>query len=369
MGRNDHMQPLGLHRGCFFVLVLLSALGGGCRKQSADQSLDKHAQIFDSDKLVALLTAAPQTLIDLDAVQPEEWLTDKELGHPQDSLVLTHPFMFVIAKDSLYFANFRDAIYVAGFDGILRRQIGRPGKGPGEFDFLSDFAYSGSRFFVGEASRIQVLSDNFEYLATMPPGNFLLPGTSLDAATTTLYTKCGRGQEYLVCPRSTEPPFEERAPFFPALGFTNPSLDGIEFGATPDGQYVFVSYQGLPYVFVFNQRHEHIHTIRLLGDPVDAHAGNYTTNRPGVPGTGLRVFLSNVHVLNNEYVAIPIRDIWHFIKIQANGGFEHVGATRLIESNNDDKAVLGLSQGLVHDGYLYVYAFRVPHLLRYQFPY
>ncbi len=358
------------------LIVLLSVLAVGCRNRAPNQQidpLDTHARIFDSDVVDALLTAAPQTLLDLDAQPREVWYTEMELGHPQDSLILSNPFMFVIAHDSLYFANFRDAIFAAGFDGILRRRIGRTGKGPGEFDQLSDFGYSGSHFFVGEASRIQVLSTNFEYVATMPPqGGAVLPGKGLAASATKLYTQCARGFEFRVCPFSTDPPFEEETPFLPALGITNPSMDGIEFGATPDGQRVFVGYQGLPYVFVFNAHHEHIHTIRLIGERVDAHASSYTMNRPGVPGTGLRIFLINVHVLNNDYVAIPIHDLWHFVRILGDDRFEHIGTARLIESGKDEgeeKAVLGPSQALLNNGHLYVYAFRVSHLLRYAFPY
>ena len=357
-------------------MVAVLVVAAGCRQQARVQQADapdRHARIFDSGVLDALLTAAPQTLVNLGALPEEVWHTDMELGQPKDSMVLTHPFMFVIARDSLYFANFRNAIYAAGFDGVLRRQIGRRGRAPGEFNQLSDFGFSGSHFFVGDASRIQVLSSSFEYVAAIAPQKgAIVPGKGMVVAANRLYTQCARGLDFRVCPFSTEPPFEKAPPFLPALGITNPSLDGIEFGVTSDGQRVFVGYTGLPYVFVFDENHEHLHTIRLVGEPVNAHADNYTMSRPGVPGTGLRIFLSNIHVLNDEYLAIPIKDLWHFIKIHGEDDFEHVGTARLIvpsENGDNSNAIVGPGQALVHDGHLYVYAFRAPHLLRYPFPY
>lgn len=351
---------------CFFI-------AGGCQRQASTKRdvPDRHAQIFDSPAIDAMLAAAPQTLIYLDDVPVPVWTPDMELGRPRDSLVLGGSFMFDIARDSLYFANFRDAVYVSDLGGVLQRQIGRTGKGPGEFDLLSDFGFSGTYFFTGEASRIQVLSSDFAYVATLPPQTSkLIPGTGLAVTESRIYTSCERGHDYRVCPRSAFPPFREEAPFLSSLGISNPSMDGIAFGATPDGKHVLVAFWGLPYLLVFGEDHEHVHTLRLVGDPVEAHADNYTMNQPGVPGTGLRIFILRIHILDNEFVAVPIRDVWHFIRIGSDGTFEHAGAARLMKSGASEAyAIVAMSQARLHDGHLYVYANDVPHLLRFPFPY
>ena len=93
-------------------------------------------------------------------------------------------------------------------------------------------------------------------------------------------------------------------------------------------------------------------------------------SRPGVPGTGLRIFILRVHVLIDEFLAVPIRDIWHFIRIGANGRFDHVGAARIMESEESDaRPVMAMSQALIYGDHMFVYANDVPHLLRYPFPY
>jgi len=140
-----------MHRLCIPSVVLLGILAGACseRTQHGQDVLDQHAGILDSPVIDDLLMAAPQTVVDLDRPSPSRWVPDMELAHPQDSLVLPNPFMFAIAQDSLYFGGFQDAIYASGFDGVLMRQIGRAGKGPGEFDQLSDWPITGPILSLG----------------------------------------------------------------------------------------------------------------------------------------------------------------------------------------------------------------------------
>ena len=49
--------------------------------------------------------------------------------------ILNRPMNMTVAGDSLYVADYgHDRITVFGLDGTLRRHVGRPGRGPGEFD-------------------------------------------------------------------------------------------------------------------------------------------------------------------------------------------------------------------------------------------
>ena len=147
-------------------------------------------------------------------------------------------------------------------------------------------------------------------------------------------------------------------------------MDGITFGATPNGRHFMVTFLGLPYVLVFNEEHVHIRTLRLVGEPVDAHADNYTIVRPDVPGVGLRIFILRIHVINDNYLAIPIKDVWHFIKIEPINSFRHVGAARMMKSTEADaKAVISTSRALLDESSLYMFANDVPYLIRYAFPY
>ena len=130
-------------------------------------------------------------------------------------------------------------------------------------------------------------------------------------------------------------------------------MSSIAFDATPNGQYVIVAFMGLPYLLVYNANHEHIHTLRLVGEPINDHANNYTMSRLGVRGTGLRILILRVHILNDEYMAVPLRDTWHFIRFARDGSFMHVGAARLMHSGQPDaEAVFATSQAQLHGEHL-----------------
>ena len=349
-----------------FVFLTLA----GCKSQeSSEATRDRHAEIFDSPVIDAFLSAAPQTIIDLDENPVITLLPDMELGHPADSLILAREFWFLIAEDSIFFANDGGEIYISGLDGVFQRQIGRRGKGPGEYDILENFDFNGTYFFTSESSRIQVLSRNFAYVESLPPAAAFR--TSFVATNKYLYTGCNYEEDYRICPRSSLPPFEELPPFLPSLGITSPpTMDRVKFGSTPNGRHFMVAFGGLPYVLVFNEEHEHIHTLRLVGKPVDAHADNYTMGRPGIPGVGLRVFITQIHVIDDNYLAMLLKDVWHFIKIEPVNSFKHVGAARTMASvKADAKAVVHSTGALLDERSLYVSSTFVPYLIRYPFPF
>ena len=368
--RCRYLLPNGfLHNSAKRIALILPLLVVACSQRPAEYRPDRHAQIFESTVLDSLLATAPQTVIDLDGLSVEEWTPDMELGHPRDSLILGGSFFFALAKDSIYFGNLWEAIYAADMRGTLHRKIGRRGKGPGEFDQLNDLGYNGRYFFTEESSRIQVLDGDFKYVATLPPTTALsMPGAGMAITKNQVYVSCGLGLAYRICPFSGQAPFDEGMPFLPSLDIDWASMNGVAFGATPDGRHVIVAFVGLPYLFVFNANHEHEHTLRLAGEPIENHAHNYTIGQAGVPGTGLRILILSIHVLDDEYLAVPLKDVWHFIRLVGDGSFEHAGAIRLLRSDTTDtKAVFATSDARLHGDNLYVYANNTPHLLRYAF--
>ena len=83
--------------------------------------------------------------------------------------ILSSRFTFDIVQDSLYVLDAdANAIFVAGLrDGVLRRKIGREGKGPLEFESLKDWTYTGSYFVAAESARLQILTRSLEYVSTV----------------------------------------------------------------------------------------------------------------------------------------------------------------------------------------------------------
>ena len=149
-------------------------------------------------------------------------------------------------------------------------------------------------------------------------------------------------------------------------------MNRLSVSVAPDGQYVVAAFIGLPYLFVFDDSHRHIHTIRFAGDVVKTHASNYLMTQPGIPGAGLRWLIPSIHVLNSEYVMVQVKKLWYVLRIKDDGSAVHVSTARL----NTDRsrqirnitAVLLSSEAQLHKGHLYVTNGFLPYILRYAFP-
>ena len=294
------------------LLAMLLASAGGCRQSPV------FVRVIESEIIDSLLAAVPQTVIDVDALPEQVWHPNLELGQMRDSLMLGNFFRFTIVQDSLYVADDQaNAIFVSGLDGLLRRRVGREGEAPLEFDGLSSLAYAEPYFFAGETYRLQILSTRLEYVAITPARmSSGMLGGGLSASATHLYAPCPMTHEFRVCPRETEAPFEDTKPFLPSLGITQPPMNSVTVGATPEDRLVFAVFRGLPYVFIFDDKHQHVHTIRFHGTSIKEHAGNYRIEGAGVAGVGLRHLIQVFHVLNNEYIAVPVSPNsgrWYFM--------------------------------------------------------
>ena len=352
------------------LLVVLSLLIGNCRQTP------QFVRIIDSDTIDSLIASVPQTRLNLDALEVQDLRPELELGLPHDSLILGQPFTLVIANDSLFIADIQsDAIFVAGLDGLLRRKIGRKGRAPLEFDGLRELAYAESLFFVGETSRLQVLSSSLDHLYTAPRNLVSsFPGRGLVASSTHLYAECHQGHDFRICPRRIEFPNDDSEPFLPSLKISEPPMDFTTFGATSDGRLVFVAFKGLPYVFVHDGNHKHIHTITLEGDAVKAHSREFKVREPGIPGVGLQSLLTAIFVLGSEYLVLPVGSdgLWHIVRILGPDRFEHARTVRLsktlLDAAHGETPLTSPNQAVIHNDRLYVVSLFHPHVLRYPFP-
>jgi len=357
-----------------FVLVFIVFLVASCQRGP------DLVRIIDSEVIDSLLAAVPQTLIDTDAMDAQTWYLDKEVAQSQDSLALGPIISFTIAQDSLYIADFvHSHILVAGLDGPLQRSVGSKGEGPVEFSNLSGVLFSGDHFFAIEPFRIQKLSRELSYVAILPKGTenfFGIEGATLAASRTHLYVACPRGHAYRICPSSSEAPFEEEAPFLRSLDIDSmqPPLNStIPVAATVDGRYVLAAFAGLPYIFVFNRAHEHVHTIRFYGSVIGEHAKNYAI-REGVPpgaGVGLKSLWQSVTLSETDMIVTSIGKRVFFVRILEGQRFEHVATVQLsttpsADSDGAEVETIMPKRLFLHKDFLYVSGFRVPHILRYR---
>ena len=373
--RTKQHQPRNPNRGALgYSWMCLTLLIGVCLMGSCQTRPDL-VRVIDSKIIDSLLAAAPQTLIDTDAQEPETWYPDRAVAQATESLALGSSFSFTIAQDSLFIADFTISnLYTAGLDGPLQRRFGLMGEGPLEYDFPSGIQYNGTYFFVPQAvSSIKVLSDELTYVATIPLSDaLLLPPNPLAVSTSHLYSGCSVGNPFRVCPRNSEPPFEELAPFLPSMGTSEPDFDSITFlAASPDGRYVVAAFGSLPYLFVFNGAHEHIRTIRFYGSEIREYVNNHEVKRPGIPGIGLRALWRGIDFLGADVIALIRPSRVYLIRILDESRFEHMATLQFSLApaaiDGDENVELAAPDELMlHEDFMYVNYFDAPHILRYR---
>ena len=223
------------------MLLLLAAISiTACQEE--DTAL---VRVVDSPIIDSLLAAAPQTVIDMDALEEEIWLADLTVGVSQDTLILGRAKAIASVGDSLYIADGQaEAIWAVSLDGKLRRRIGGKGEGPGEFSFLKDIDYNGRYVFAHDGGnyRVQALTDKFEYAESfqLPEGLPEIAVTSKD-----LFVPCRGGMEWLICIRDASPPFDLRQNgLLRSLNLSPLSYNFYRIAAAPSGELTFAGYRG-----------------------------------------------------------------------------------------------------------------------------
>ena len=332
-------------------------------------------RVNDSKIIDSLLAAAPQTLIDMDAQEPETWYPDRPVAQATESLALGSSFSFTIAQDSVFIADYSHSnLYAAGLDGPLIRRFGLKGKGPLEYNFPSGIVFDGTYFFVAQTSGIKVLSDDLSYVSTIPATDLAvwMPFNSVAASTSYLYAACSTGSPDRVCPHRSEAPFEAGAPFLPSLGILQPNLDGLVFlAAAPNGRYVVAAFGSLPYLFVYNGAHEHIHTIRFYGSDIREHANNYEIREPGTSAIAFRSLWTGLDLLGTDVIAVAKDSRVYLIQILDESRVELMGTVQfsLAPAANSGDDTIQLAEPIelmLHEDFVYVNYFSAPHILRYR---
>lgn len=147
------------HVGILFLLLFFAA----CQSEEIPLTRFEDSPVIDS-----LLASAPHFVVNTD-VEAERWVASTRLGVPTDSLILGRPQNMIAIGDSIYISDRQsEAIFAVGTDGYLSRKIGGPGEGPGEFTNLWKIQYNGLHVFVYNQGRIQILTEDFDYVDTFP---------------------------------------------------------------------------------------------------------------------------------------------------------------------------------------------------------
>lgn len=335
-------------RGCLCLVLFIAA----CRGDDATLTRFEDSSVIDS-----MLTAAPHFVVNTD-ISAQTLIANKMLGLPNDSLILGRPRSLIAVRDSLYVVDQQSGSVLAiGPDGYLQRQIGRQGKGPGEFTNLWEIHYNGSNAFTYEDAKIQVFSEIFDYANSFTDSfRFRLGGIAVSPAF--MLMQCPTESDQLICARSNSPPYAwlKYKQLLPALELPDRSGENsYNVAISPHGNRIAVGYKGLPYIFIYDDRFAHLHTIRFEGKDVRDFEPTVGATVPGVQEPGTRVFISRVKFLDNSYLAARVYGTGTYVINVSDNEYQLEGkfAFRPVNDSQNRK-IIHPSDMILHRDHLYV---------------
>lgn len=311
----------------------------------------------DSSAVDSMLTAAPHFVVNTD-IDAETLVADEVLGFPNDSLILGRPRGLIAVTDTLYIVDQQyGSVLAIGPSGYLQRQIGRQGKGPGEFTNLWEIHYNGSNVFTYEEAKIQVFSENFNYVNSLT-GAFRFRLGGIAVSPDFVLMQCPTKSNQVVCARSTSPPYAwlQSKQLLPVLELPDRSGENsYNVAISPHGNRIAVGYRGLPYIFIYDDHFVHLHTIRFEGKDVRDFEPTVGAPVPGVQESGTNVFISRIKFLDNNYLAARIFGTGTYVISVSDNRYQLEGkyAFRSVDDSQNEKNIHP-SDMILHGDRLYV---------------
>ena len=340
--------------GILFLLPFIA-----CQSRETPTTRFEESPVIDS-----LLAAVPHFVINTD-IDAERWIATTRLGFPSDSLILGQPAHIMAVGNSVYISQFPPShIFAVGADGYLSRKIGRPGKGPGEFTFIRGLQYNGSHIFVKDADRVQIFTENFEYVDSFFSLDIELQRFSVSPDY--VFLQCPgddpRDNDWLVCARSTSPPHDwiPDIELLPRLDLPNQTGENGNLVTTsPEGDRIALAYSGLPYIFVYDDQFRHLRTIRFEGKEVhDFKPAGFPNGVPAGTEPFTRGFLITLKFINSRYLVVTTAALSkgnYFVFDLSENDYEL--AKRIIFrpiNDTEERTDIPATDFLLHGDYLYV---------------
>lgn len=298
-----------MNRNLLIAVLGACALVAGCsHKEQPKGSIAEYAK-----SLEGVIAAAPKSVIDLDAIEPETVYPD--LVIPSDTLskegglFLASPQNLVVIGDSLYISDrMNHGIVVANRDGKLIRLIGREGQGPGEFARPWEIAANDRFILVHDEgnSRVQIFDHAFHYISSIPA--FCHPTNGALAASDRRIFVQGSDTNLVQVYEAREP-FRLEYSFMPLVvpPHQQPmAMNSVLIATTRDGPFC-IGYQCLPYLFVFDSTGKQFASIEFRGKEVDkldqpVHKGY----KASMGAVWVRIFISGLTILPDNTVLMGI---------------------------------------------------------------
>lgn len=322
----------------------------------------------DSPIIDSLLASAPHFVVDTD-VEAERWVASTRLGIPTDSLILGRPQNTIAIGNSFYISDGQsESIFAVGIDGYLNREIGRPGKGPGEFTSIKGLEYNGSHVFILDQGRIQVFTENFDYIDSFSHSSWWRKFT---VSPDYMLLECPGG-DWLICTRSTSFPYAwiESGKLLPVLNLRDQEGEDNHIAAiSPEGDRIAVAYEGLPYIFIYSDQFRHLQTIRFEGEevrnfePVGLPGGVSA----GVVRPGTFSFITAIKFINSHYLVVKAQRPNYIFDLSGDN-YELVRKIIFRPINDpEERKNVAAEDFLLHGDYLYVTSLFEAYVYGYDF--
>ena len=232
----------------------------------------------ENETLNKLLESVPFTQVSLHDVsidtlfaEEENVLPVKRASSLSPSARLGQVLGLIKVGDSLYVADGQqDCIWIINDQGILHRKIGRKGRGPGEFGDLNGIVKNSNHIFTSDISngRIQIFDFNFNLQGLFNyiiGGDILTGNKSFTVTDSLLYLSTGVNSttDKLVTAYKVTPPFDSLTSFHPSLippGMQPAAYNNYFIDTNVQGN-IAISYLGLPYIFLYDNRQKLRHVV------------------------------------------------------------------------------------------------------------
>ncbi|MGQ9561285.1 MAG: 6-bladed beta-propeller [Candidatus Oleimicrobiaceae bacterium] len=300
-----------MNRNLLIAVLGACALVAGCsHKEQPKGSLAEYAK-----SLRGVIAAAPKSVIDLDAIEPETVYPD--LVIPSDTLskegglFLASPQNLVVIGDSLYISDrMNHGIVVANRQGKLIRLIGREGQGPGEFARPWEIAANDRFILVHDAgnSRVQIFDHAFHYISSIP-ATCLANNGALAASERRIFIHGSHSDTNLVHVYEAREPFRLEYSFMPLvvpLGQQPMAMNSVMIATTREGPFC-IGYQSLPYLFVFDSTGRQFASIEFRGKEVDELDQPVPKRyKASMGAVWVRMFIGGLTILRDNTVLMGI---------------------------------------------------------------
>lgn len=266
----------------FYVsLIFLTFLFISCNKKKEDNNSDlrigQHIQKLEPYLTNNLYTLSLDTMDKIIEVNP-----DIESTILIDSLMIADLSDIELDKNFIYLADEKNH-HIISYDIEKNKisTIGQEGRGPGDLNKPTEIRINSKNIFVYETgnARIQIFNKNFEPISEIAFRILFSGGiTSFDVNENSLFAPfsllSGGENVIQVYEFADDEPFNRVFGFMPKLTMINVKEENLGVNLTKiradlKKELLYISYHGLPYIFIFDNDLKHIKTLKLTGDYVE----------------------------------------------------------------------------------------------------